>query len=554
MSNEYDASTTSPRPLRHQAEERWRTKHGHDATRSAEDVQAALYELEVHQIELELQNEHLRATQDELIEVRNRYQDLYDFAPVGYVTLDIHRVIREANLTAATMLGLERGKLLGMRMEGFVGKSARDAFFVQLQKTEEGGSSFSLCLRRHDGAEFFARLEMTVFNFPRADGARYRIAIADVSKLHDAEDALAQSERRFRALTEKGADYITVVNAAGLITYENPTAIRTLGFDAGDLMGRNVFDFAHPEDQAAVRRLFDEVVASKEHTVEAEVRARARSGAWRWLHVVATNLLDDPAVGGVVLNSRDVTERREAVKELRRMNEVLEERVRQRTAAIQEFQEHLLRIADQTQQRIAQDLHDDLGQELTGLSLRAETLAEILAGGAPHAAKLAADVLAAVERARSKVRNLARRVLPIEIELNSLGGALARLAEDAASGARVACEFHNDHPETTFDSRIAMQLYRIAQEAVANALRHAQPKHVHIELADEQGQTVLQIADDGRGMPAEAADGLGLRIMRYRAGMLGGTLEVLPGKGGGTVVVCRLPAAKSCTPVRRRRK
>jgi signal transduction histidine kinase len=215
------------------------------------------------------------------------------------------------------------------------------------------------------------------------------------------------------------------------------------------------------------------------------------------------------------------------------------------------LQEHLLRIADQTQQRIAQDLHDDLGQELTGLGLKAETLAESLRADDTPLGRLAADVMNAVERARAKVRSLARRVLPIEIELNSLGGAMARLAEETTCGSRVACTFHNAHPESTFDGRIAAQLYRIAQESVANAICHGQARNIRIELTDEDGRTRLQIVDDGRGLPADAdkVDGLGLRIMRYRAGLLGGKLEVQPGARGGTSIVCLLPAAASGTMV-----
>ncbi len=220
------------------------------------------------------------------------------------------------------------------------------------------------------------------------------------------------------------------------------------------------------------------------------------------------------------------------------------------------LQEHLLRIADQMQQRIAQDLHDDLGQELTGLGLKTETLAETLGGDALPARNLAADVHAAVERTRGKVRSLARRILPVEVELNSLSGALTRLAEDATIGSRAACTFHGDQAETTFDNRTATQLYRIAQEALANALRHGEARNIRIDLAEEDGETVLSVTDDGVGMPpgAETGEGLGLRIMQYRAELLGGKLTTHPSLNGGTVVVCRVAAVKSNQLVRKRRR
>ncbi len=275
MSKKPSNSTPSSSPLRRQAESQWRTEHaGRRAPSSPHDVPAALYELEVHQIELELQNEELRNAQMELIEARNRYQDLYDFAPVGYLTLDAHRVIREANLTAATLLGVERGRLLGMRMERFILKPSQDEFFLHLQSAREmgPGRSCTIGLRRQDRTEFFARLESTGFELPRPDGARYRIMLTDATALHAAEEALAQSERRFRAFTEQGSEYVTVVDASGDITYENPTAFRTLGYDAADLVGRNLFAFVHPDDLPAMRELFRKMVRNKGVT-EAEVRA-----------------------------------------------------------------------------------------------------------------------------------------------------------------------------------------------------------------------------------------------------------------------------------------
>ncbi len=115
-------------------------------------------------------------------------------------------------------------------------------------------------------------------------------------------------------MTEKASDYITVVDAVGTITYENSTANRTLGFAAGDLVGRRGFDFVHPDDLPA-RRGCSRNWLGAGRTLPRPNSRRARDGSWRWLRVLGTNLLDDPAVRGIVLNSRDVTEQREAVIE-----------------------------------------------------------------------------------------------------------------------------------------------------------------------------------------------------------------------------------------------
>lgn len=206
------------------------------------------------------------------------------------------------------------------------------------------------------------------------------------------------------------------------------------------------------------------------------------------------------------------------------------------------FEEHLLTTAEDVQRRIAQDLHDDVGQELTGLGLKMETLAEMLASADSPAAGLAAGIVDALDRTRSKVRVLSRRLLPPELEEGLLAGALERLAITTTTGSRIACTLRCSHADSVFDSHAAMHLYRIAQEAVCNAVRHSGARNIQITLDWGNGETALTVEDDGKGMSRDAsrAGGMGLRTMRYRAGLIGGKLEVGPGAGGGVRVACRL--------------
>jgi PAS domain S-box-containing protein len=149
---------------------------------------------------------------------------------------------------------------------------------------------------------------------PREESARPSLPTPTLRE--QAEDALQQSERRFRALTERGGGFITLLDATGTVTYENPMEGRTLGFAAGELVGRNAFELVHPEDRPEVRRRFDQAIQQPGRAMQVEARVRARDESWHWLHIVATNLLDDPAVRGVVLNARNVTDRKQAEEAL----------------------------------------------------------------------------------------------------------------------------------------------------------------------------------------------------------------------------------------------
>jgi signal transduction histidine kinase len=211
------------------------------------------------------------------------------------------------------------------------------------------------------------------------------------------------------------------------------------------------------------------------------------------------------------------------------------------------FEEHLLTIAEQIQRDIAQDLHDDVGQELTGLGLKAATLAEMLAPSKTPAGKLAANIAAAVDRTHDKVRGLTRGLLPVELEEGLLAEALGQLVAATTEGSRVACKLDCFHPDPVFDSRVSVHLYRIAQEAVSNAVRHSGAQSIRISLDQKSGEAALTIQDDGTGLSIKAANtgGMGLRTMRYRAGLISAKLEVGPAPGGGMQVICRLATPRN---------
>lgn len=219
------------------------------------------------------------------------------------------------------------------------------------------------------------------------------------------------------------------------------------------------------------------------------------------------------------------------------------------------FEEYLLAIADDVRRDLAQDLHDDIGQELTGLGFQAMTLAGMLETAAKPAKKLAAAIAAAVDRTRDKVRGLSRGMLPIELEEGLLAGGLEQLAAATCESSRIRCKFTCSHPDPVFESRVSMHLYRIAQEAVGNAMRHSAANRIRITLAQKNGETALRIEDDGTGLPAKAGQtmGMGLRTMRYRAELIGGKLEIGPGGKCGTRVVCRLPSPRTIRNVKSNR-
>jgi signal transduction histidine kinase len=215
-------------------------------------------------------------------------------------------------------------------------------------------------------------------------------------------------------------------------------------------------------------------------------------------------------------------------------------------AGRRQLQEEYADALWQQQRRIAHELHDGLGQELTGLGFLSKSLAVSLQGtsGAESAGRLRQGI----ERALEQIRGLAKGVMPVELEAEGLMSALRQLSAGIESLSGIPCRFECPNPVLVPDHQTASQLYRIAQEALTNALKHSKASTVTVSLDSTPQGIVLRIHDDGSGLPEgieKLPGGSGLRIMRYRAGALGASLVVKNAVPKGTEVICRLPATDS---------
>lgn len=209
----------------------------------------------------------------------------------------------------------------------------------------------------------------------------------------------------------------------------------------------------------------------------------------------------------------------------------------------QRLEKEILEISEREQQRIGQDLHDDLGQQLAGIWCLSRVLeGSLTAKKYPEAAD-AAKITGLLRDALALTRTLARGLHPVALDSGGLIVALDELRRRTSEMFRVNCRCKAP-PTLNVDNAFATHLYRIAQEAVTNAVKHGGAHDIEIELSSNSHNTILSVRDNGVGMPAAALEGrgMGLRIMSYRAGMIGGTLTVESHhNGGGTLVVCTIP-------------
>jgi PAS domain S-box-containing protein len=222
-----------------------------------QDVQQLVHELQVYQIELEMQNEELRRTQQELETSRDRYSALYDFAPVGYLTLDRAGRILEANLTAARLLGVARGALLRQRLTDFIVPADQDTFYRHRQQVVATPmpQACELAMQRQDGTAFSVRLESLVEPEKAGGPLRWRTALSDITAQKRAEEALVLQRDWLEVTLASIGDAVITTDTQQAITFLNRAAEALTGWTARDALGRpldEVFRLMHEDTRQAV--------------------------------------------------------------------------------------------------------------------------------------------------------------------------------------------------------------------------------------------------------------------------------------------------------------
>lgn len=235
---------------------------------------------------------------------------------------------------------------------------------------------------------------------------------------------------------------------------------------------------------------------------------------------------------------------------LKGLHSGLEEMVRQRTAALaaeiaerRRLERELLEICDRERREVGQNLHDGPCQQLMGAAIASSSLEEKLTLDLSTEAVRAKEINQLVTEAIAQCRDLARGLYPAVLETEGLEAALWRMASSVAELFHITCRFVCEKPVPIHEPTLAQHLYRIGQEAVNNAIKHGKPSNVLIALTSTDGQVILIVKDDGVGIAQSSAikGGMGLRIMAFRAELIGATLDIQRDADGGTLVTCTAP-------------
>jgi PAS domain S-box-containing protein len=371
-----------------------------------------------------------------------------------------------------------------------------------------------------------------------------------------AEAALRQSEERYRSLFSTLIEGFCIIEV--LFDAENrPVDYRFLeinpAFEAQtglhDALGKTICELA-PEHEAHWCELYGQVALTGQ-PIRFINEAKALH---RWFDVSAYRI-GGPESRRVAILFNDITQRQQAEETIRQANVILEQRVAARTHqlasvntdlhdrmdAYQRLEAEVARLVEAERVQLGMELHDNLCQQIAATAMLTSTLAKRLQDQNSPLADMAARLVTSLGQAGDDAHALARGLLPVQVEADGLMVSLAGLAQRIADMQGVACAFECAAPVPVENNATATHLFRIAQEAVQNALKHGQARHIVLTLTNHEGMT-LTIFDDGRGIPPQdqRRPGSGLRIMAYRARVIGAELSVEPAPAGGTLVRCAL--------------
>ncbi|HAM73284.1 MAG TPA: hypothetical protein DCM86_16750 [Verrucomicrobiales bacterium] len=342
------------------------------------------------------------------------------------------------------------------------------------------------------------------------------------TKLAAAEAALEREHTFTAAILETVGALVVVLDVSGRIVRFNRECEQVTGFRAEEVMGHVFWERLVPaEEVPAVRRVFDHLVALRIPS-QHENPWLTRDGAQRLISWSNTVLLaTDGSVQYVIGTGIDLTERKALEKEI-------------------------LEISDREQRRIGHDLHDSLGQQLTALELLSQALVGKLKTAAPALVEPSREICRQIQYTIRTTRLLSHGLSPVPLGDDGLMTALGELAAGSDSLGETRCEFQCVGNILVPDATVASHLYRIAQEAVNNSLKHGRATQIRITLRDDPDQYIVAVDDNGRGLgiPLSPQAGMGLRIMRYRARLIGAELDLESGPSKGVRITCKLPKRK----------
>lgn len=434
------------------------------------------------------------------------------------------------NAAATRIFGFRAGEIIGCSCRAIIPQGHRDEFRRLVSRIRQGQAvqHFETKRIRKDGSSIHVSLTLSPIRDASGRLKGFSTIARDITEQRQVREALERREQELTDLFEEASVGLLLTSCQGLILRTNPALLETLECKPEDCVGHALAGF-HP-DHVTLADLLKRL--SKRETLRNfETLLRSCGGRFKEVLVDASAFWVHGKVAHLRWFIRDITRRKQLEREI-------------------------LSTTERERRSFSRELHDSLGQQLSGIAYLSNVVRDRLgAQGLPEAAEVA-RISKLLKQAIEETRRVSRGLSPIRPEPEGLTAALNELAAHTSSVFGMTCRFYCPKTVMVADSESATHLYRIAQEAVNNAIRHGQAQRVIIRMNLARSHLHLSIVDNGKGIKplSPKRTGLGLRVMHYRAGLLQGTILVQRRRAVGTEVRCVLPAARLKASVQPRRK
>jgi PAS domain S-box-containing protein len=528
-----------------------------------------MYGVNLDVTEKKLVEQRIRASETQLRLVTNTIPAL-----VSYV--DDRERFRFVNNQYSQWFGKPADEFVGKKVREIVGSRAYQVIRAHIEKVLAGEeASFDAWLEYKGAGERFVHVSYVPDRAPNGVVVGYFGLVNDLTELKRSEELLNASQERMRLLTESFTDYaIYSTDKEGRIDSWNPGAAAIFGYSEAEAIGISTEVLFTREDNArgALRK---EMLTARRQGRSSEERWLVRKDGSRFF---ASGVMVPLYVGNVLAGyakiASDLTERKRTAEALQRAHDEMEVRVLERTRELAEANaalraeiverqaaeeqkidllKRLVTTQEDERRRIARDLHDQLGQRLTALRLKIASLRELVTDD--EVLRERTNRLQEIgEMLDSEVSFLAWELRPSAIEELGLVDAIGTFAREWSRHYGIPAEYHSSGmAKLKLDPEADTHLYRIAQEALNNIVKHANAKRVNILLENTGGEVILIVEDDGKGFDRRVAKttkkktskGLGLTGMEERASLIGGKVEIESAPGTGTTIFARVPMKKS---------
>lgn len=457
-------------------------------------------------------------TAGRLSDTEERLRAILQTAVEGIITIDERGIIESMNPAAENTFGYKAQEVVGKNVSVLMPSPYReehDGYMSNYLRTGRAriiGIGREVIGQRKDGTSF--PMDLAVSEVRLADRRLFTGFVRDISERKKADEQV----HLVRSVVEQGFSAVLIASAQApelRVIYINPAFAEATGYTASNVLGQPLSTL---KGLGHIYRRLQAGLPSDapflDETSTYRVATRERWGEWR------VGPVKDNAgrTSHWLIIFRDITERKRLEREI-------------------------LEISDQERRRIGQDLHDGLCQHLAGIELMSQVLQQKLSARSKSEATRAGEIARHVRDAIAQTRSLARGLAPVTLESEGLPSALRELAANTEKMFGIVCRVQAPQSFSGTPAGTAMHLYRIAQEAVSNGIKHGKATQIDIRLVINEQRLVFSATDNGTGIPPVLPrnDGMGLRIMRYRAEIIGGLLSVQPNPAGGTVVGCSVP-------------